>query len=127
SSIKPGHIALRTFLVADQGDYRVMPGALAHVGPSPADLGESLFVGHGSKDVWVLADGPVAPVTLLQPPGTPIEPRRSGVDLPSRVADNLFWLGRHIERAEGSARLLRSIFTRLISESAPGMLAELGV
>jgi uncharacterized circularly permuted ATP-grasp superfamily protein/uncharacterized alpha-E superfamily protein len=127
AALKPGHIALRTFLVASEGSYQMMPGALAHVSTSPQNLGESLFVGHGSKDVWVLADGPVAQVTLLPAPGTPVEPRRSGIDLPSRVADNLFWLGRHIERAEGSARLLRSIFTRLISESAPGSLAELSV
>ncbi len=126
-SLKPGHIALRTFLVAGEGGYHVMPGALAHVSTSPATLGDSLFVGHGSKDVWVLADGPVAPVSLLQAPGTPVEPRRSGIDLPSRVADNLFWLGRHVERAEGSARLLRSIFTRLISETAPGSLGELAL
>jgi uncharacterized circularly permuted ATP-grasp superfamily protein/uncharacterized alpha-E superfamily protein len=127
ASIRPGHIALRAFLVAGDGGYRVMPGALAHVSSSPAALGESLFMGHGSKDVWVLAAGPVAPVSLLQPPGTPVEPRRSGNDLPSRVADNLFWLGRHIERAEGAARLLRSIVTRLTSEAAPGSLAELNV
>ncbi len=127
ASVKPGHIALRAFLVAGQGGYRVMPGALAHVSASPAQLGESLFVGHGSKDVWVLAAGPVAPVSLLQPPGALVEPRRSGNDLPSRVADHLFWLGRHIERAEGAARLLRSIVTRLTSEAAPGSLAELNV
>jgi uncharacterized circularly permuted ATP-grasp superfamily protein/uncharacterized alpha-E superfamily protein len=127
ASLKPGHIALRTFLVASEGSYQMMPGALAHVSMSQQNLGESLFVGHGSKDVWVIADGPVAQVTLLPAPGTPVEPRRSGIDLPSRVADNLFWLGRLIERAEGSARLLRSIFTRLISESAPGTLGELTV
>jgi len=124
-TLRAGHIALRTFLVAAGDNYRVMPGALAHVSTSQQTLGESLFVGHGSKDVWIMAEGPVAPVTLLQPPGTPITPRRSGIDLPSRVADNLFWLGRHVERAEGSARLLRSIFTRLISEAAPGSLNEL--
>ena len=127
ATLRPGHIALRTFLVASEGSYQVMPGALAHVSTSPATLGDSLFVGHGSKDVWVLADGPVAPVTLLQTAGDAVEPRRSGIDLPSRVADHLFWLGRHTERAEGSARLLRSIFTRLISESAPGSLGELAV
>jgi uncharacterized alpha-E superfamily protein len=97
------------------------------VATSPQNLGESMFVGHGSKDVWVLADGPVAPLTLLEPPGTPIVPRRSGIDLPSRVADNLLWLGRHVERAEGSARLLRSICARLISEAAPGSLGELAL
>ena len=28
--------------------------------------------------------------------------------LPSRAADNLFWLGRYIERAEGALRILRA-------------------
>jgi uncharacterized circularly permuted ATP-grasp superfamily protein/uncharacterized alpha-E superfamily protein len=124
-ALKPGHIGLRVFTVASGNTYRVMPGALAHVSATSQVVGESMFVGHGSKDVWVLSEGPVAPVTLLSPPGTPILPRRSGNDLPSRVADNLFWLGRHVERAEGAARLLRSIFTRLVSESSPGGSPEL--
>ncbi|REK07440.1 MAG: hypothetical protein DWQ37_21120 [Planctomycetota bacterium] len=127
AALHPGHIALRAFVVASEDSYQLMPGALAHVSSSASNLGESLFVGHGSKDVWVLSDGPVAPVTLLQPPGTPLAPRRSGVDLPSRVADNLFWLGRHVERAEGTARLLRSVFSRLISEAAPGTMGELAL
>ena len=39
--------------------------------------------------------------------------RRAGADLlPSRVADNLFWVGRYIERAEDTARLLRSVLHR---------------
>jgi len=122
---EPGHIALRTFAVASGDSYQVMPGALAHVGGSIQALGDSMFIGQGSKDVWVPSEGPVAAVTLLQPPGTPVLPRRSGKGLPSRVADNLFWLGRHVERAECAARLLRSILTRLISESAPGSVSEL--
>lgn len=126
-ALSAGHIALRAFLAAAGDSYQVMPGALAHVSTSPENLGESMFVGHGSKDVWVLSEGPVAPVSLLAPPGTPLVPRRSGIDLPSRVADNLFWLGRHAERAEGTARLLRSICSRLISESAPGRLGELAL
>ncbi len=42
------------------------------------------------------ADGPI------------LRERRSG-DLPSRVADNLFWLGRHAERVGHTVRLLRSM------------------
>jgi uncharacterized alpha-E superfamily protein len=126
-ALVPAHVALRTLAVASGDGYRVMPGALAHVSASPPRLGESMFVGQGSKDVWVLSEGPVAPVTLLQPPGVPITPRRSGNDLPSRVADNLFWLGRHVERAEGSALLMRSILIRLISESGPSQVGQLSV
>ena len=39
---------------------------------------------------------------------------RDGSDLPSRVADNLFWLGRYSERLDGTARLLREAFGRLL-------------
>src|SRR5262249_7165557 len=50
---------------------------------------------------------------------------RSGAELPSRVADNLFWLGRYVERAEGTARLLRSILSRLADASGGGEPLEL--
>ena len=124
-TLRPGHVGLRTFAVAAGDSYQVMPGGLAHVSTTNRVSGESMFVGQGSKDVWVLSDGPVAPVTLLEPPGAQLAPRRSGFDLPSRVADKLYWLGRHVERAEATARLLRSIFTRLISESDAGGPPEL--
>jgi uncharacterized alpha-E superfamily protein len=53
---------------------------------------------------------------------------RSGHDLPSRVADNLYWLGRYVERAEGSARLQRRVFARLwddASAAEPGVVKAL--
>ncbi|ADB17514.1 protein of unknown function DUF404 [Pirellula staleyi DSM 6068] len=113
----PSHVAVRTFAVAKGDSYEVMPGGLARVSTTPDALGESALGGQGSKDVWVLADSPVTPVTLLHPAGTPVVVQRSSNDLPSRVADNLYWLGRHVERAESSARILRSFITRYTSES----------
>ena len=93
----PQPFTLRCFAVADADEpdgYAVMPGGLGRAGDT-------------SKDVWVLASGPVAPVSLLAPPTAPVELKRGGADLPSRVADNLFWLGRYAERAEGVSRLVR--------------------
>jgi len=56
---------------------------------------------------------------------------RLDADLPSRVADNLFWLGRHIERAEQIVRLLRSLVTYVtredMSEGVPELAALLHV
>jgi uncharacterized alpha-E superfamily protein len=49
----------------------------------------------------------------------PLPLRRSSYDLPSRVADNLLWLGRYAERAEGAVRLLRSVLYRLIGDIEP--------
>ncbi len=37
-------------------------------------------------------------------------------ELPSRVAENLFWLGRYVERAEHIVRLLRSFVSRLADQ-----------
>jgi uncharacterized circularly permuted ATP-grasp superfamily protein/uncharacterized alpha-E superfamily protein len=123
--LQPWHVALRAFLVAAGDSYEVMPGGLTRVSPVGDRLGDSMLAGEGSKDVWVLSEGPVTPVSLLQSPETPVPLRRSGNDLPSRVADNLYWLGRDVERAEGSVRLLRSIVLRLSSESDPANLPEL--
>ena len=82
--------------------------------------------GGGSKDTWVLSDGPVSPVTLLPSGGaSPLRPERRAADLPSRVADNLFWLGRHAERAEHAIRLLRSIVVRLTQEDTMDEGSEL--
>ncbi len=50
---------------------------------------------------------------MLRPRDQPVELRRGSADLPSRVADNLFWLGRYAERAENIARLLRTLISRV--------------
>ena len=63
--------------------------------------------GGGSKDVWVLA--PDRRFTE-DASGTPMAPRKLARhdELPSRLAENLFWLGRYSERCEDKARLLRA-------------------
>jgi uncharacterized alpha-E superfamily protein len=58
---------------------------------------------------------------LLRRRDEPVELRRASTDLPSRVADNLYWLGRYAERAESVARLLRCI-TKRIRQSGPAEL-----
>ena len=89
------------------GDPLVMPGALARVAGSADNPEVSMQVGSGSKDAWVMADGPVEAFSLLPPPSRPVALTRGSGDLPSQTADNLFWLGRYAERAEGIARLAR--------------------
>jgi len=114
---EPWSVALRTFLVTSGDNFDVMPGGLARVARSPETLDVSVSAGEGSKDAWVLSDEPVRPVSLLRQKSDRIELRRSGSELPSRVADNLYWLGRHVARADGAARLLRTLISRLATES----------
>lgn len=121
------HIAMRAFLVAAQDSYTVMQGGLVRVLSSDDPLELSLQSGEGSKDAWIVSGGPVSQVSLLDNAAQPISLRRSGADLPSRVADNLFWLGRYIERADAVARLMRAVGQRLTGESDTSDLIELPV
>jgi uncharacterized alpha-E superfamily protein len=68
--------------------------------------------GH-SKDAWVLWDGPVDTFSMLRPRSEPVELHRVARAVPSSVADNVFWLGRYVERAENVARILRSMISRV--------------
>lgn len=121
----PRPVAMRVYLVPDENGYHVMPGGLARIGPQDGARMISMQCGGSSKDVWVLSEGPVAEVTLLNRGADVIQLRRTGNNLPSRVADNLFWLGRYAERAEGTARLLRCSLSRLDSESGGSAVALL--
>ncbi|UUO08322.1 circularly permuted type 2 ATP-grasp protein [Blastopirellula sp. J2-11] len=115
--IAPAPIAMRAFAVASGDDFEVMQGGLVRVSAAPDPLEMSILAGEKSKDAWVLSQGPVNRVSLLKKAGGPIDLKRTGGELPSRVAENLFWLGRNLERADVCARLLRATIVRLTSES----------
>ena len=108
--------ALRTFLVQHQQSWRILPGGLARVAPDADELEYAFAAGERSQDVWILSESPVDDVTLLPSPLAPLELRRSGTELASRVADHLLWLGRQTERAEATARLLRTVICGIIEE-----------
>ncbi|MCP5159907.1 MAG: circularly permuted type 2 ATP-grasp protein [Gammaproteobacteria bacterium] len=110
----PRPVMLRSFIVAEDDGYRVMPGGLARVSSGLDTLQAALQKGGISKDWWVLAQTPQRHVSLLRQAHGPIVATRDGSDLPSRVADNLFWLGRYSERFDGTARLLREALGRLL-------------
>ncbi len=111
--MEPRPVVFRTYIAAAGDSPVVMPGGLTRVSSTHDVPIVSMQRGGGSKDTWVLSDGPVSSVTLLPPAGSAMRPERAGSDLPSRVAESLFWLGRYAERAEHSIRLLRSIVARL--------------
>jgi uncharacterized circularly permuted ATP-grasp superfamily protein/uncharacterized alpha-E superfamily protein len=113
SGIQCGHAAVRAFLVEDESSWHIMPGGLIRVAPDTSPMQLSIAAGEGSKDLWVLADGKVEPVTLLNPIDQPVELRRTSALFPSRVADNLFWLGRSLDSCDFLARLIRALAERL--------------
>ncbi len=119
----PKPVGLRVFLVATPDGYRVMPGGLTRVSPDSGGKFISMQRGGSSKDTWITSATPVDEDTLLHAPGKNLELRRTGNNLPSRLADNFFWLGRYSERADATARLLRTSLQRFNPERAGGALS----
>lgn len=117
--LAPRHLVLRVYAVASNGSYAVMPGGLTRVTSSLETLVVSMQHGGGSKDTWVLADEEPQQITLLQPRVNTLEISRATFDLPSRVADNLYWLGRYTERVESAVRIVRTLLLRLFQETGP--------
>jgi len=108
--LRPRPVSLRCFCVAEPGSYLVMPGALGIVSPPAAVVQDVRPTSSITKDTWVLASEPGHPA-----PAPPSAKARaigpSGrLPPPSRVVENLFWMGRYAERAEYAIRLLRTIF-----------------
>lgn len=114
--IQPRPTILRTFAVASESSYAVLPGGLTRVN---LDVNEKIISnqsGSASKDTWVLASEPEKLISLRTNEKRKQEETSS--ELPSRVVENLFWLGRYAERAESALRLLRTVFIQLNKSEA---------
>lgn len=121
---RPAHIALRAYLTYGEGEYTALPGGLTRVSVNSDPLEISILAGESSKDAWVISNEPVSSISLQELSTQPAI-RRRAADFPSRAAENFFWLGRYVARAEAAARLLRSICTRLCDETDSEEFAEL--
>ena len=115
-ALRPVPFILRLFVSWQDGDYRVMPGGLTRFNPSGADAIVSLQQGSSTKDTWVLTGGETEPppVRLAQAS----ESYRRPASTPSRLADNLYWLGRYLERTTQLARMLDRLDPLLRDEIA---------
>lgn len=125
--IQPRALVVRSYLSAADPDFILMPGGLTRFAPTADTTLVSLQKGGGSKDTWILASGPVSEFTLLKSTTAAIELSRGGSDLPSRSADNLYWLGRYVERTDSLVRLLRGIVVRLVDKPVLGEAPELPI
>ena len=76
------HVDLRPFILYGE-DIEIVPGGLTRVALKKDSLVVNSSQGGGSKDTWVLKN-----------------------KMLSQVADNLYWMSRYVERAEGVTRLV---------------------
>ena len=118
--LEPHPMTLRVFAASTPEGWKVMPGGFCRISDEPDARAVSLRNGVRSTDVWITSEEPVAQVSLLPTPDR-IGIRRVSGTLPSRAADNLFWLGRYLERSEATLRLVRALLGRLMdADPAPG-------
>ena len=117
--------AVRIFATAVPGGFAVMPGGLAMT----VDPGASMALTSpdgSSRDVWVLSDA-AQPVykSLWRPTIEAAQIQRSPRELPSRAADNLFWLGRYTEQVDWTYRVLHNCLGRIEEDSGPDQSLKL--
>lgn len=126
AALSPTPFVLRLYAVSDGAQWHVLPGGIARVAKLGAPLTGRLPGGGWCKDVWVPADPSEAIIGPAAQSGPPIAITRTPGAIPSRVADNLFWLGRYVERLDRAARLMRAAIARLRRGAVlPRELAEL--
>lgn len=115
----PRPFAVRLYVSRTDGGYRAMPGGLAMTVDPARAVALSAPDGQ-TRDVWVTAEGEQAPhVSLWRPTVETARVQRSQRVLQSRVADDLFWLGRYSERADWTMRVVRSALRRVEEDSGP--------
>ena len=116
-------VVLRTYVLNTGQGWVAIPGGLVRVAEAGGSVVSMQRGGH-SKDAWVLSDEPVDTFSMLPAANQPLKLRRVSRDVPSSVADNTFWLGRYVERAENQARILRSMIPR-VHRAEEGQLGSL--
>jgi uncharacterized alpha-E superfamily protein len=117
-ALVPRPMSLRVFLARTPDGWSIMQGGFARIGATPEPSAIALQQGGAAADVWVVSQRPVETITMLPPQTGPYQRVRPGV-LPSRAGDNLYWLGRYVERAEGAMRLARAWNVRLAETADP--------
>lgn len=117
--LRPCPMTVRVFAARTPYGWSFMKGGYARIGVEGDATALAMQRGGAVGDVWVVSDRPVPPISLVttDPQGTF---RRAGRGtLPSRAADNLFWLGRYVERCEDAVRLIRAYHLRIAATDTP--------
>ncbi|MEW4488063.1 circularly permuted type 2 ATP-grasp protein [Thalassoglobus sp. JC818] len=113
AKLTSGHVAMRVFAVASEDSYSVMPGGLVRVADSSGPMELSIAGGETSKDLWVETSSPERSMTLLAGEHRNVQLHRTTAKFPSRVADDLFWLGQNLDRSDQLSRLCRALLSRV--------------
>lgn len=107
--LEPRYSVLRSYLVAGKDGYEMMRGGLTRCSPEKGSFLVSNQDGGISKDTWVESTTkPGVPNVFQQAP----DMKRKAV-LPSRTAENLFWVGRYTQRVIRTSRFIRNVLRNI--------------
>ncbi|MEM9317436.1 MAG: circularly permuted type 2 ATP-grasp protein [Pseudomonadota bacterium] len=109
-ALRPRPMVLRVFAARTATGWTIMPGGYSRIGRSEDPTALAMQRGGSVADVWVMGEAPARQDTLAQASAPHLSRAQSA--LPARTADNLYWLGRYVDRAEGNLRLLRAYHQR---------------
>lgn len=122
-------MCIRISMGRTKNGWAVMPGGYARI--SAGDDAKALAMQRGGMvaDVWVTSPRQVKTPSLLSTSKNAETRSLTHALLPSRAADNLFWLGRYVERAEQNMRIFRAYFARICeganhSDPLPSFMRE---
>lgn len=116
-TVEQQQLSIRTFLMSDgDNNYRILPGGLGLLSNQEGGGRPKISQMTSSKDVWVVSDSSVPYETMLKQSRGQTSFNINSGELPSSVAESLFWLGRYAERIENAARNLLSVCLHLRSD-----------
>ncbi len=112
--LEPRFTVLRSYLVANKNGYEMMRGGLTRCSPERGSFLVSNQDGGISKDTWVEA--------TFTKTDSPSKARKSAdmkrkAVLPSRAAENLFWVGRYTQRVVRTSRFIRIVLRNLTQKN----------
>ncbi len=123
-TLVPRPFTLRVFAARDaSGGWTVLPGGFARIGEATDARASVLGEGTWSADVCIHGTDTVEPVSLLPAPDSHHIRRNPGT-LPSRVADNFYWLGRYLERGEALLAAIRVMLGNSIDADGGAALSS---
>lgn len=113
--LEPRKVMCRTFAVAKENNYSIMPGGLVRVAAERKELRVSNQKGGTSKDFWVInTDEESFKKRQRYHWHHSSTNTFSGIEnLPSNTAENLFWSGRYLARTLVTARYIRTVLNQM--------------
>jgi uncharacterized alpha-E superfamily protein len=127
NQLEAGHALFRSFAVATDNGYKVMEGGLTRASTDKENIVISNQMGGFSKDTWVLSTQEDSNTINFRKEQEHLPSKQNDSyqfnSLPSRNAENLYWIGRYAERVLGNARFQRTVM-QYVAEANKAFIDE---